>query len=66
MLYCRDATINHEPVENRFKYVMIQIGWDAKQIAISIRSLYECISEGNLLSLEKVRCFLFSFYLASV
>ncbi len=49
--YTRDVTINRESVENRFKYVTIQIGWDAKQIAISIRgrSLYECMSEGNLL-----------------
>ncbi len=32
----RDVTINREPVENRFKYVTIQIGWDAKQIAIQL------------------------------
>ncbi len=25
MLYCSDATINGEPVENQLKYVMIQI-----------------------------------------
>ncbi len=28
--------INHEPVENLFKYVTIQIGWDAKQITIQL------------------------------
>ncbi len=28
------VTINREPVENWFKRVMIQIGWDAKQIVI--------------------------------
>ncbi len=32
----RDVTINHEPVENGFKSVTIQIGWDAKQIAIQL------------------------------
>ncbi len=32
----RDVTINHEAVENRLKYVTIQIGWDAKQIAIQL------------------------------
>ncbi len=32
----RDVMINHEAVENRLKYVMIQIGWDAKQIAIQL------------------------------
>ncbi len=31
-----DVTINHEPVENRFKYVTIQIGWDAKQSTIQL------------------------------
>ncbi len=39
MLLClvsRDVTINCEPVENRFKYVTIQIGWDLKQIAIQL------------------------------
>ncbi len=38
MLYfgCRDVTINREPVENRFRYVTIQIGWDAKQIKIQL------------------------------
>ncbi len=29
-----DVMINHLPVENRFKYVTIQIGWDAKQMTI--------------------------------
>ncbi len=33
----KDVTIKRKPVENRFKYVMIQIGWDAKQIAIHLR-----------------------------
>ncbi len=33
---CRDVTINHKPVENRFKDVTIQIGWDAKQITIKL------------------------------
>ncbi len=28
--------INREPVENFLKYVKIQIGWDAKQIAIRL------------------------------
>ncbi len=28
--------INREPVENRFIYVTIQIGWDAKQIVIQL------------------------------
>ncbi len=32
----RDATINREPVENRFIYVTIQISWDAKQIVIQL------------------------------
>ncbi len=32
----RDIMINREPVENRFKHVMIQIGWDAKRIAIKL------------------------------
>ncbi len=32
----RDVTINREPVENRFIYVTIQIGWDAKQIVIQL------------------------------
>ncbi len=32
----RDVTMNHEPVENWFKYVTFQIGWDAKQIAIQL------------------------------
>ncbi len=32
----RDVTINREPLENRLKYVTIQIGWDAKQIAIEL------------------------------
>ncbi len=30
----RDVTIKSEPVENRF--ATIQIGWDAKQIAIQL------------------------------
>ncbi len=29
--------MNREPVENRFKYVTIQIAWDAKQIAIQLQ-----------------------------
>ncbi len=71
LLLNRDVTINREPVENRFKYVMIQISWDAKQIAIQLGvGVYECMSEGNLLSLEKFRCYLekfrWSFHLASV
>ncbi len=28
--------MNREPVENQFKYVTIQIGWDAKQITIQL------------------------------
>ncbi len=32
--------INHEPVENLFKYVTIQIGWDAKQITIQLVVVY--------------------------
>ncbi len=32
----RDVIINREPVENRLKYVTIQIGWDAKQITIQL------------------------------
>ncbi len=38
MWLARDVTIkvNREPVENRFKYVTIQIGWDAKQITIQL------------------------------
>ncbi len=32
----RNVTINREPVENPFIYVTIQIGWDAKQIAIQL------------------------------
>ncbi len=28
--------MNREPVENRFKYVTIQIGWDAKLIAMQL------------------------------
>ncbi len=32
----RDVTINRKPVENRFKHVMIQIGWDAKQFTIQL------------------------------
>ncbi len=32
-----DVMINREPVENRFKHVTIQIGWDAKQIEIELR-----------------------------
>ncbi len=35
-LTIRDVTINREPVENRFIYVTIQIGWDAKQIVIQL------------------------------
>ncbi len=31
-----EVTINHEPAENWFKHVMIQIGWDAKLIAIQL------------------------------
>ncbi len=34
MRLIRDVKINREPVENRFKHVTIQIGWDAKQISI--------------------------------
>ncbi len=33
----KDVTIKRKLVENQFKYVMIQIGWDAKQIAIHLR-----------------------------
>ncbi len=32
----RDVTIHREPVENRFIYVTIQIGWDAKQIVMQL------------------------------
>ncbi len=32
----RDVMINCELVENRFIYVMIQIDWDAQQIAIQL------------------------------
>ncbi len=32
----RYVPINREPVENRFIFVTIQIGWDAKQIAIQL------------------------------
>ncbi len=28
--------MNREPVENRLKYVTIQISWDAKQIAMQL------------------------------
>ncbi len=35
-LLVSDVTMNCEPVENRLKYVTIQIGWDAKQIAIQL------------------------------
>ncbi len=34
LITSRDVTINCEPVEHRFKYVTIQIGWDAKQMTI--------------------------------
>ncbi len=30
------VTINRDPVENRLKYVTIQICWDAKQIVIQL------------------------------
>ncbi len=56
---CRDVSINHEPVENWFKYVTFQIGWDTKQIVIQLM-VYEYMFEGNLLSLEKFRWY-FSF-----
>ncbi len=62
MFKVRDVTINRKPVEHRFIYVTIQIGWHAKKIAIQlgVRSLYNRMSEGNLLSLETFRwCFLF-------
>ncbi len=36
----RDVTINREPVENRFIYMTIQIGWDAKQITIQLEVVY--------------------------
>ncbi len=36
IIIIRDVMIKHKPVENRFKYVMIQNGWDAKQIAIQL------------------------------
>ncbi len=51
MLLClvsRDVTITREPVENRFKYVTIQIGWDLKQIAIQLVvgvDMNECLRE---------------------
>ncbi len=32
----RDVTVNREPVENRFIYVTIQIGWDAEQNTIQL------------------------------
>ncbi len=35
-MYSRDVMIKREPVENRFKYVTIQIGWDAKRIATEL------------------------------
>ncbi len=59
----RYVTINREPVEYRFKHVAIQIGWDAKTNSVSGMSLYEYMSEGNLLSLEKFRWYFFIFIL---
>ncbi len=48
--------MNREPVENRFKYVMIQMVEMLNKSQYNwSRSLYECIAEGNLLSLEKFR-----------
>ncbi len=67
----RDVTMHPEPVKNRYKYVTVQIGWDVKLIVIGV-SLYECMSEGNWLSLEKFRCYflfilpLYNAYLNSV
>ncbi len=49
-----DVTINRE------LEVSIQIGWDAKQIAIQLGiGVYECMSEGNLLSLEMFRWYFY-------
>ncbi len=54
----RDVKIHRELVENRFKYVTIQTGWEAKQVAIQL-----WITLGvymNVLSLEQFRlCFHF-------
>ncbi len=49
----RDVTMHPEPVENQYKYVTIQIGWDVKLIASTFGggSSYE----GNLLYPQKFR-----------
>lgn len=39
--------MNSEPVENQFRYVTIQFGWDAKQILIQLGEefLWMCVWE---------------------
>ncbi len=52
-------------INRRTGWKLIQIGWDAKQSwDIWVKSLYECISEGNWLSFRNVYV-VFSFHLAS-
>ncbi len=64
--YTRDVTINRESVENRFKYVTIQIGWDAKQIAIQLGvGVYMNVCLRGTYCLEKLNG-IFYFHLASV
>ncbi len=64
--------INHEPAENRFKYVTIQIGWDVKQIAIQLGAgVYMnrlCIKhiKVNLHLIQLVCCFGFMLILCIV
>ncbi len=63
----RDVTINREPVENRFIYVTIQIGWDAKQIVIQlVVGVYMNVFLRGTYCLYKSLDGIFSFHHASV
>ncbi len=67
VLQNRDIAINHEPVENRFIYVTIQIGSDAKQIAIQLGvGVYMNVCLRGTYCLLRSLDAIFSFHLASV
>ncbi len=62
----RDVMINRELVENWFKYVMIQMGWDA-EITIQLRVgvyMNECLrgTYGLWKGLDGIFCHLYNAY----
>ncbi len=57
--------MNREPVENQFKYVTIQIGWDAKQITIQLEEEFIWMFLWGELTVFRKVYEVFSFHLAS-